>query len=104
VVSLSAVYAVIAAFMIVAFPIHLRYSGISIAYQFCCAVAGGTTPLIGTLIAGNFKGEWLPLALYFSLLAGVSFACIWGLAHYQHRRSLTPNVPTGRSYELGQHI
>lgn len=100
VIPLSAVYAVIAGFMIAAFPTHLRYSGISIAYQFCCAVAGGTTPLIGTLIAGNYKEGWLPLALYFSLLAGISFVCICGLARYQHQQRLTPDLATEKSYGM----
>ncbi|AEK60923.1 MFS transporter [Collimonas fungivorans] len=100
VIPLSAVYAVIAGFMIAVFPTHLRYSGISIAYQFCCAVAGGTTPLIGALIAGNYKGEWLPLALYFSLLASVSFVCIWSLARYQRQQLFTLNVAVGKSYGM----
>ncbi|MEK6425484.1 MAG: MFS transporter [Burkholderia gladioli] len=85
VVVLSAVYAVIAGFMTRAFPTHLRYSGISIAYQLCATVAGGTTPLIGTLVAQHYRGQWLPLALFFSLLSAVSLAGIVALARYQRR-------------------
>ncbi|WP_414450517.1 MFS transporter [Burkholderia sp. 22PA0099] len=85
VVVLSAVYAVIAGFMTRAFPTHLRYSGISIAYQLCATVAGGTTPLIGTVVAQHYRGQWLPLALFFSLLSAISLVGILALARYQRR-------------------
>lgn len=85
VVVLSAVYAVIAGFMSAAFPTHLRYSGISIAYQLCATVAGGTTPLIGTMLAQRYQGQWLPLAMFFSTLSVVSLIGIVGLARYQAR-------------------
>ncbi|RAI67299.1 MFS transporter [Pseudomonas fluorescens] len=80
VVILSALYAVIAGYMTQAFPVHLRYSGISIAYQLACAVAGGTTPLIGTLLASKFSGQWLPLAVFFTLLSALSLIGVCGLA------------------------
>lgn len=79
VVTLSGLYAVIAGYMAQAFPAHLRYSGISLAYQLICAIAGGTTPVIGTLLASHYAGQWLPLALFFSLLAGLSLFGVCGL-------------------------
>lgn len=86
VVMLSAIYAVIAGFMTYAFPRHLRYSGISIAYQLCATIAGGTTPIIGTMIAQRFQGQWVPLALFFTILSTVSLIGIRGLARLQHGR------------------
>ncbi|MFM0164266.1 MFS transporter [Paraburkholderia sediminicola] len=83
VVVLSAIYAVIAGFMTPAFPTQVRYSGISIAYQLCATIAGGTTPLIGTMLAQNYKGEWLPLAIFFTLLSAVSLVGIVGLGRYR---------------------
>jgi len=80
VVTLSGLYAVIAGYMAQSFPAHLRYSGISLAYQLICAIAGGTTPIIGTLLASHYAGQWLPLALFFSLLAGLSLFGVCGLA------------------------
>lgn len=88
VVTLSGLYAVIAGYMVEAFPVRLRYSGISLAYQLICALAGGTTPLIGTWLASRFAGEWWPLALFFSLLSLVSFVGVHGLARL--RRQSTP--------------
>ncbi|WP_133646142.1 MFS transporter [Paraburkholderia flava] len=85
VVTLSAIYAVIAGFMSAAFPTRVRYSGISMAYQLCATVAAGTTPLIGTMIAQRYQGQWLPLALFFSVLSLVSLGGIVGLARYRNQ-------------------
>ncbi|AYQ42574.1 major facilitator family transporter [Burkholderia aenigmatica] len=89
VVTLSAIYAVIAGFMTPAFPTRVRYSGISIAYQLCAMVAGGTTPLIGTMLAQQFRGQWLPLAAFFTLLSFVSLVGIVGLGRYCQRQRAT---------------
>ncbi|RQR30042.1 MFS transporter [Burkholderia sp. Bp9143] len=89
VVTLSAIYAVIAGFMTPAFPTRVRYSGISIAYQLCAMIAGGTTPMIGTLLAQQFRGQWLPLAAFFTLLSFVSLVGIVGLGRYCRRQRAT---------------
>lgn len=86
VVSLSALYAVVAGYMADAFPANLRYSGISIAYQLIAAVAGGTTPLIGTMLAKQYAGQWLPLALLFSFLSLMSLVGVIGVHHFKHRK------------------
>lgn len=85
VVLLGAIYSVLAGFMTKAFPTHLRYSGISISYQLCCALAGGTTPLIGSVIAEHYKNQWIPLAVFYSILSTISLAGIVGLARYISR-------------------
>jgi MFS family permease len=90
VVTLSGLYAVIAGYMAQAFPTHLRYSGISLAYQLICAIAGGTTPIIGTLLASHFAGQWLPLALFFTLLSAVSLFGVCGLARLRGEHSALP--------------
>lgn len=72
----SAFYAVIAGYVVSVFPVSQRYSGISLAYQGCGALIGGTTPMIGTLIAGQSAGQWWPLALFYTALALISFVCV----------------------------
>ena len=74
VVTLSGLYAVIAGYMAQAFPAHLRYSGIS-------------TPIIGTLLASRYAGQWLPLAIFFSLLAALSLFGVCGLARLRGEHS-----------------
>ena len=102
VVVLSAVYAVIAGFMTYAFPRHLRYSGISIAYQLCATIAGGTTPIIGTMIAQRFQGQWVPLALFFTVLSAVSLIGIRGLARFQNGRDSNESNPVEPVGALGR--
>lgn len=75
----SAFYAVIAGYITDVFPVAQRYSGISLAYQACGALIGGTTPMVGTLIAGQAAGQWWPLAVFYSALALTSFLCVGAL-------------------------
>jgi MFS family permease len=74
---------VIAGYISQIFPARVRYSAISIAYQFCGALAGGLTPVLGTILAEEFKGEWWPLAIFASLLAGISFVCVSLIDRYR---------------------
>ncbi|WP_321866922.1 MFS transporter [Paraburkholderia tropica] len=84
VMCMSSSYAVMAGFMTNAFPVRTRYSAISISYQCCAALAGGLTPLVGTVLAHAYPGQWWPLALFYSALAAVSLVCI---AVLQRRQS-----------------
>lgn len=96
----SAFYAVIAGYVVNIFPVNQRYSGISLAYQICGALIGGTTPVIGTLIAGHANGAWWPLALFYSVLAGMSFFCVLGLMLIQ--RTTAGTVTDVRTVVEGQ--
>ncbi|KXV19504.1 LysR family transcriptional regulator [Acetobacter malorum] len=79
IVTLSAFYAVIAGYIVHAFPVSSRYTAISIAYQSSAALVSGFTPLIGTLIASHYAENWFPLALFFSTLALISILGVVGL-------------------------
>jgi MFS family permease len=79
VVCMASFYSVIAGFVSGIFPTHVRYSGISLAYQVCGAVAGGLTPLVGTWLAHRYTGQWWPLAVFYTCLAGISLLCIVAL-------------------------
>ncbi|WP_213296816.1 MFS transporter [Paraburkholderia sacchari] len=79
VVCMASFYSVIAGFVSGVFPTRVRYSAISLAYQVCGAVAGGLTPLVGTWLAHRYVGQWWPLAVFYTCLAGVSLVCIVAL-------------------------
>ncbi|MGT2479912.1 hypothetical protein ACU4GR_15875 [Methylobacterium oryzae CBMB20] len=64
----------------------MRYTAISIAYQFCGALAGGLTPIIGTVLAERFQGHWWPIAVFGTALAGVSFLCVTAISGYRARQ------------------
>ncbi|MBW8727529.1 MAG: MHS family MFS transporter [Inquilinus limosus] len=76
IVTLSGVYAVMAGFLSTAFPARLRYSCISMGYQLGVTVSAGGAPLLGAVIARQYQGQWLPLALFFSVLALVTLASV----------------------------
>ena len=57
----------------------VRPPAISLAYQICGAIAGGLTPLVGTWLAHRFTGQWWPLAVFYTCLAGISLLCIVAL-------------------------
>ncbi|NTY38046.1 MFS transporter [Burkholderia diffusa] len=70
---IGAYYAVIPAFLPRAFPVEMRYTGISLCFQLCGAIFGGTTPLVGVWLAKQYNGDWLPLGVLFLVLAGANF-------------------------------
>lgn len=61
----GAYYAVVSAFLPRAFPAQMRYTGISLLFQLCGVIFGGTTPLgflFLALCAGNFlAAAFLPV-------------------------------------------
>ncbi len=73
---IGAYYAVIAGFISETFPTRIRYTGISMAYQVSGAIFGGLTPLLGTVLAEQFRGQWWPLALLFSCISLLSMLCV----------------------------
>ncbi|WP_153102234.1 MFS transporter [Paraburkholderia hayleyella] len=79
VVCMASYYSVIAGFVSGIFATRVRYSAISLSYQVCGAVAGGLTPLIGTWLAHRFIGQWWPLAVFYTCLAGISLLSVIAL-------------------------
>ncbi|PWW63602.1 sugar phosphate permease [Actinokineospora spheciospongiae] len=57
------------------FPLHLRYSGVSLGYQIGSVLAGGFTPLIAAalVLAGDGRPWWV--LLYYAGLAAVTITC-----------------------------
>lgn len=66
-------YAVLSAYLPRAFPVEMRYTGISLSFQLCGAIFGGTTPLIGLWVAKTFGAQWLPLGIMFLVITGATF-------------------------------
>ena len=77
--TLSGCYANIAGFVTSLYPPRMRYSGISMAYQFSGAIFGAITPLIGTALAQKYSGDWMPLAIFFSVISFITMASFLGL-------------------------
>ena len=88
----TATYAIIAGYLASIFPTRVRYSAISIAYQFCGAIAGGLTPIAGLLLAEHFPGQWWPLAAFASVQAAISLICVMLIAPYRPSDEPLPHV------------
>ncbi|WP_233880748.1 MFS transporter [Paraburkholderia flagellata] len=87
VVCMASFYSVIAGFVSGVFPTRVRYSAISLSYQVCGAIAGGLTPLVGTWLAHRYVGQWWPLAVFYTCLAGVSLLSIVALDARRHEHA-----------------
>lgn len=61
------------------FPARVRNTGISLGYQLGAAVAGGTAPLVATLLLAKFNNSYVPVALYMIFTAFVSLIAIIAL-------------------------
>jgi MFS family permease len=85
VICMACFYSIIAGFISSIFPVRVRYTAISISYQVCGAVAGGLTPLIGTWLAHESGGQWMPLAIFYSVLAATSLVCVHAMDRYRSR-------------------
>ncbi|KAG1523005.1 hypothetical protein G6F51_014560 [Rhizopus arrhizus] len=82
---MGAYYAVIAGYVSDSFPTSIRDTGSSMAYQLSGAIFGGLTPLLGTVLAENFKGQWWPLALLFSAISLLSLVSVLLLGNVGQR-------------------
>jgi len=56
----------------------IRYSGVSVAYQFATVIWSGPTPVLAAALWA-WSGSWWPLAAYIVAAAVVSVLCIWPL-------------------------
>ncbi len=87
-------FAVIVAFFIGAapaifvelFPTSVRYTGMSISYNICAALFGGTTPAVETWLVENTHMQAVP-AFYIMFCAVVSFFALWGY-HDRYKEEL----------------
>jgi MHS family proline/betaine transporter-like MFS transporter len=59
-----------------AFPREVRCSGLSVGYNACLALFGGTTPLIAVYLVRRTHNDLSP-AFYVMAAAAISFAVIW---------------------------
>jgi len=74
-VGISALYAVIPAYISELFTARVRYSGISASYTIASGLIGGFSPAIGTGLYAWAHSTW-PVALYLVAVGLISFLCI----------------------------
>jgi len=74
-----------------AFPVHARYTGVTLGYQLGAALAGGTAPLIATTLLALNEDRWMPVAFYMMGCALISLVAVWVGA--RHGRRAHPSTP-----------
>jgi metabolite-proton symporter len=67
-----------AAFIAESFPGSLRYSGSSLGYQLASITAGGPAPIVATILLQEY-GTPVAIAIYMSVCAAISLACVFAL-------------------------
>ncbi|MEU2414711.1 MFS transporter [Streptomyces sp. NPDC053741] len=68
-------YAAIAGMLASRFPAHLRYTGISLCYQLCGTLLGGTTPIIGQFLL-NRTGSITAVIAYAVFQVALTLGCM----------------------------
>ncbi|MGV9699398.1 MFS transporter [Streptomyces sp. NPDC003470] len=68
-------YAALAGLLASRFPAHLRYTGISLSYQLCGTILGGTTPIIGQFLL-NQSGSIATVIAYALFQVALTLVCM----------------------------
>ncbi|MFI6294717.1 hypothetical protein ACIBEJ_24220 [Nonomuraea sp. NPDC050790] len=80
VVTGASYFALLAGFLAQVFPVRVRYTGISVSYQLCGTIIGGSTPLIAQwLLTAGGGGHWPVVGHYVALLV-LTLGCVLALA------------------------
>lgn len=73
-------YAMLAGLLAESFPANVRYTGVSVAYQVCSSIIGGSTPLVAQYLLNISGGShWAVVGYYMALLL-VTAACVLALS------------------------
>ncbi|MFD5655851.1 MFS transporter [Streptomyces hirsutus] len=91
-ISGSGYYAVLAGFLARAFPSRVRYTGISLSYQLCSMLIGGTTPLVAQALLTSGGGSIWPVVAFYAVLLLFTTACVAALARVTDRRAPQPQA------------
>jgi MFS family permease len=75
----TAYYALLAHFLAGAFPANVRYTGVSLSYQLCATLIGGSTPLIAQWILTSSGGSPWGVAAFYATMLVATIAGVWGL-------------------------
>lgn len=76
----TAYYALLANALAKSFPPEIRYSGISLSYQLCATLIGGSTPLVAQWILNSTDGSPWAVAVFYAILIVATIGGVTGLA------------------------
>ncbi|MFI7708027.1 MFS transporter [Nonomuraea sp. NPDC049480] len=80
VVTGASYYALLAGFLAQAFPVRVRYTGVSVAYQLSSTIIGGSTPLVAQWLLISGGGSHWPVVGYYIFVLVLTLGCVLALA------------------------
>jgi MFS family permease len=89
----SGYYAVLAGFLARAFPVRVRYTGLSFSYQSCSVIIGGGTPVLGQLLLTTGGGHWGNVAVLFLAIVSTTLGGVLALARTIRRNEASRPEP-----------
>jgi MFS family permease len=90
-----AYFAVLATFLAYAFPPEVRYSGMSLSYQLCSSLIGGSTPFVAQWILNTTNNNTWGVAAFYCTMLIVTIAGVYGL-HVVSTRSQRVESPVAQ--------
>ncbi|MGW1551942.1 MFS transporter [Streptomyces sp. NPDC002346] len=86
-------YAMLSSFLASVFPANVRYTGVSLAYQLCSSLIGGSTPLIAqtVLINAGVTG----IGIFYGVMLVITLTCVIALARLAARRQADAGADEG---------
>ncbi|MER5437007.1 MFS transporter [Streptomyces sp. NPDC002790] len=85
-------YAALAGMLASRFPAHLRYTGISLCYQLCGTILGGTTPIVGQFLL-NRTGSITAVIAYALFQVALTLGCMLLLLKRPNHDELALEAP-----------
>lgn len=80
VVTGASYYAVLAGFLAQAFPVRVRYTGVSVSYQLSSTIIGGSTPLVAQWLLTSGGGSHWPVVGHYIFVVVLTLGCVLALA------------------------
>ncbi|TSI14537.1 MFS transporter [Brevibacterium aurantiacum] len=84
----TAYYAMLATALADAFPARVRYTGVSLAYQLCATIFGGTTPIIAQWLLNSTGNSPWSVMIFYIIQVVLSIIGVIGLYRTRARRQL----------------
>lgn len=88
----TAYYAMLATALSDAFPARVRYTGVSVAYQLCATIFGGTTPIVAQWLLNSTGNSPWAVMIFYIVQVALSIVGVIGLYKIRKPENLAPTT------------